>query len=79
MSFEGETGTIASRMLVWALAGLAIGGAVGLLVGVVFGMGSAETAIFIGTGGFIGALVGGALGWFRGIGHSAPREGPYDE
>ena len=79
MSFSAETGGMASRMAAAALVGLAIGGGLGLLVGVLVGSGGPETVIFVGIGIFVGALIGGALGWFRGLGQVSPREGPYDE
>ena len=79
MSFDTEAGGMAARMATGALIGLAIGGGLGLVVGILVGSGGPETAIFFGIGIFVGALIGGALGWFRGIGQVSPREGPYDE
>ncbi len=71
---------MAGRIAVGALIGLAIGGGLGLLVGsLAFGSGTGGMAISVGTGVITGVLIGGALGWFRGLGQVSPREGPYDE
>ncbi len=80
MRISSESGSIAGRMVMFGLIGLAIGGVLGFVFGgLIFGFGSAGMTLSLGVGAMIGLFAGVAMGWFRGIGDSSPREGPYDE